>query len=255
MPDIDVMVLPAGNPQNPPRFLLVRPAGCGGISEAPRAWAISAGCRAASTNSCSPTWRRSTPRPVASSPRASTSACCTSRSFPPSLQRVTQGGGAGERRRSAATPAAAPRPEPGLDSVGSGARWRRRSWACASAWRACRSCRTATAAPVKDPWPVTKIYNFLGEWVLDDGQLAGWQKTFPIDGAANVSEQRLPEQPANRFPAWPMSKRPPTTRTSSTSPAMAASRTPAPTEAASGRSITSSRSTRSSRFTPTSWAR
>ena len=24
------------------------------------------------------------------------------------------------------------------------------------------------AAPVKDPWPVTKIYNFLGEWVLDE---------------------------------------------------------------------------------------
>ena len=47
---------------------------------------------------------------------------------------------------------------------------------------------------------MTKIYNFLGEWVLDDGQLAGWQKTFPTDGATNVSEQRLPEQPANRFP-------------------------------------------------------
>jgi hypothetical protein len=56
------------------------------------------------------------------------------------------------------------------------------------------------ATPIREPWPVTKIYNFLGEWVLDDGQLSGWQKTFPTDGAPNVSEQRLPEQPVNRFP-------------------------------------------------------
>ena len=34
--------------------------------------------------------------------------------------------------------------------------------------------------PAKNPWPVSHIYSFLGEFVLDNGLLAGWQQTFPL---------------------------------------------------------------------------
>jgi CHAT domain-containing protein len=54
--------------------------------------------------------------------------------------------------------------------------------------------------PAQDPWPVQHIYNFLGEFVLDDALLPGWQQTFPLGAAANVTEKRFPDQPTNRFP-------------------------------------------------------
>ena len=54
--------------------------------------------------------------------------------------------------------------------------------------------------PAKDPWPVDHIYSFLGEFVLDDGLLPHWQATFPLNGAALVSEKRFPDDVAQRFP-------------------------------------------------------
>lgn len=54
----------------------------------------------------------------------------------------------------------------------------------------------------KDPWPVERIYNFLGEFVLlDPALLAGWQNTFPLGAAPpGVNEMRFPDPVANRFP-------------------------------------------------------
>lgn len=54
--------------------------------------------------------------------------------------------------------------------------------------------------PAKDPWPVSQIYNFLGEFVLDAGLLPGWEQTFPVVGAAGVTEKRFPDPVNNRFP-------------------------------------------------------
>jgi hypothetical protein len=198
MPDIDVMVLPASNPQNPPRFLLQTggqwrdlgsAAGLGDLGRLQgrideqlqsdmESLDVTGGGVFATGQYFSLLYE-----PI----------------FPTSLQRVLK----------AAEPVNAGDPppvlrlhlDPSLDWI---------PWEVAHDGDAFLGLRFRVArlpivphreaAPVKDPWPVTKIYNFLGEWVLDDGQLAGWQKTFPTDGATNVSEQRLPEQPANRFP-------------------------------------------------------
>ena len=73
---------------------------------------------------------------------------------------------------------------------------------CGSASLDCRSYLSdATFSPAKDPWPVSQIYNFLGEFVLDNGLLAGWQQTFPLAGApSGTSETRFPDPVTNRFP-------------------------------------------------------
>lgn len=54
--------------------------------------------------------------------------------------------------------------------------------------------------PAKDPRTIDHIYSFLGEFVLDDGLLPGWQDTFPLAGAGAVSERRFPDSVEQRFP-------------------------------------------------------
>ena len=198
MPDLDVMVLPAGNPQNPPRFLLYTgglwrdlgsAAGLGDFSRLQ-------GRIDEQLQSDMETLDATAGSVFA---RGQYFSLLYEPIFPPALQRALK----------AVEPANAGDPppllrlhlDPGLDWI---------PWEVAYDGETFLGLRFRVArlpivphreaAEVKDPWPVTKIYSFLGEWVLDDGQIANWQKTFPIDGAANVSEQRLPEQPANRFP-------------------------------------------------------
>jgi CHAT domain-containing protein len=48
------------------------------------------------------------------------------------------------------------------------------------------------APPPEQPRRVEKIYNFLGEFVLDAALVPGWQKTFTVNGAQGVDESRFP---------------------------------------------------------------
>ena len=88
--------------------------------------------------------------------------------------------------------------------------------------------------PAKDPWPVARIYNFLGEFVLDPALHAIWAKTFPIEGQAASARHDSPVR-ARPSHASATSSKPRSMPASSTLPVTAGSPTPAPRAAASGR--------------------